>query len=179
MWSTQMVMMLRYYINDLCDPPTYNNERLKEALLVAALQVTNEVDLIYNYNVDLDALSITPDPTLSNPKDENMMLLVGYKAAAIITMSEFKTASSKGLIVKDGSSMVDMREVANQKLAAAKFYLDGYEDARWLYNVAVRNPGVGILGPVTIVSQNYMSAGIGGTGAGYGNSYYTRDNPSL
>jgi hypothetical protein len=135
MWQNDMVRMLRHYIGDLDCPPTYDDYRLQECLLISAMQVSSEVDLSYSYDISLDILSITPDPTEKPTTDPDFCLLSAYLAASIIAGSEFRSSSGKNIMVSDGGSQVDMRYVAQQKQAVYKFYLDGYQQLKLQYGL--------------------------------------------
>jgi len=161
MWYNEMTLMLRHYIDDLGTPPTYADDRLKECLLVSAIRVKNDVD-ISSYIVSLDSLDITPDPSYGDSRNENFMLLVGYCAAAMITSSEFRTASGRNILVQDGGSVVDMRYVSAQKKLAADFYQATYEKIKLQYSLNNLS-GKAIIGPTAI-----CSAYVGGYYGSYG-----------
>lgn len=148
MWYNEMTLMLRHYIDDLGDSPTYSDDRLKECLLVSAIRVRNDIN-VPSYIVDLDSLDITPDPTFGDDRNENFILLVGYCAAAMITASEFRTASGRNVLVQDGGSVVDMRYVAAQKKSSADFYQDTYDKLKLQYSLN-NVSGRAIIGPTSI-----------------------------
>lgn len=135
MWQNDMVRMLRHYIGDLDCTPTYDDDRLQECLLISAIQVATQVDLAYNYDISLDMSSITPDPTEKPTTDPDFCLLTAYLAASIIAGSEFRSSSGKNILVSDGGSQVDMRYVAQQKMAVYKFYLDGFNTLKLQYGL--------------------------------------------
>jgi len=95
-WQTEISTITRVWINDLSDTPTYSDARLIQLILVAAKYVKVEVNLEYDYSIDLDNLSITPDPTSLN--DENFVAFVALKSACLLDHSTFRTkAANEGI----------------------------------------------------------------------------------
>ena len=72
-WQNEMVLIVRHLINDLDDSnQSFSDERLEGTVLVSAQLLLNEIDFDdppnNTYVVDVDGLSLTPDPT-SGEKD--------------------------------------------------------------------------------------------------------------
>ena len=61
-WILEMPLIVRTWINDLTDNPTYSDDRLQQAIIVAGQYVT-EINLDTEYKCDILNLSITPDPS--------------------------------------------------------------------------------------------------------------------
>ncbi len=157
-WETELVRVLRHYIDDLDDTaPKYTDQRLQELIVVSALRVHNEINFHQTYTIDLENIDIVPDPTAISSRDEDFMVLTCYKAAQIVALSEYKTTSGQSIFIKDGSSAVDLRNISAQKKGVADFYAKAYEDAKFLYQLAERPTGVAILGPVSIFGGYYGS----------------------
>lgn len=95
-WQTEISTITRVWINDLSDTPTYSDSRLLQLILVAAKYVKLEVNLKYDYSIDLDLSTITPDPT--SISDEDFVAFVALKSACMLDHSTFRTkAANEGI----------------------------------------------------------------------------------
>lgn len=90
-WQTDITNLVRVLTNDLSETPTFSDDRIIQTIVVAARYVQFDVNLDHKYEVDSINLSITPDPTESNTKDEIFNCLLGLKTACIIDQSTFRT----------------------------------------------------------------------------------------
>ena len=69
-WQNEMSIIVRHLINDLDSSSyTFTDSRVEESILVAAQLVLIEIDFDKSYTIDVDASSISPDPTTSGDKD--------------------------------------------------------------------------------------------------------------
>ena len=59
----ELPIIVRTWINDLSDTPTYEDDRLQQVLVVSAQYVNREINFTNDYEVNLTNLTITPDPT--------------------------------------------------------------------------------------------------------------------
>lgn len=91
-WNLEIPIMVRTLINDLSDDPTYSDERIQQAIVVAAKYVKFDVTLENEYTIDVTNPDITPDPTVGN--DDIFITLVSLKAACIIDQSTLRTKSA-------------------------------------------------------------------------------------
>lgn len=146
-WQSDAVIMLRSLINDLDTPYTYQNSKLEQILVVAAHFVNKEVELLYTYNVDIEAVTISPDPVDND--DDAFVNLMCLKAACLILGAETKTASSNSMRVQDGAALIDM----TGNFAATKALLDrfcaDYAKAKTDYTAGNLNAIKAILTPYT------------------------------
>jgi hypothetical protein len=95
-WNTEIPIIIRTLINDLEDPPMYSDERLLQSITVAAKYVQFDVVLQHQYDVNISAGTISPDPT--EDKDEIFIALLSLKAACIVDQSTFRTkAATEGV----------------------------------------------------------------------------------
>ena len=110
MWQAEMITLLRVLINDLACPPTYNDGRLTQILAVAAQLVTSELSFTSDFQVNVQALTITPNPTdRSSTRDDNFINLVCIKAACLIERGETRKSVGQSIAIRDGSSSIDLR----------------------------------------------------------------------
>lgn len=148
-WTTELVDIVRQLVDDVNEPQSFSDDRLQSVLLVAAQYVTQDVDLTTTYTVDVDALSLSPDPTTSSPKDNVMINLMCLKAGCIIERAQYKEkARNGGILIKDGQSTIDTRGIAEQfKVILEKGLCKEYEQAKQDYQLGSVNPGRSILSP--------------------------------
>jgi len=115
-WENEMTIIVRHIIDDL-DSTNYqfSNDRIEEAITVAAQLIHNEMEFSIDYNIEVDNRTITPDPTTtpvgSNPKDDDFIALCCLRTAILFTSSQLKTYSLKAIAIRDGASSLDMRGV--------------------------------------------------------------------
>lgn len=146
-WSIELVQITRGLIGDFDESAyEYSNTRLKELVLIAAQILKGTVNFAQTYTIDVDQVTLTPDPT-ENTKDDAFINLVCLKAATIILMSEWKTASTKAMSFKDDASSIDARGVAEEKQALAKEMQRNFENAIKQYRAGSSAPGHAIVGP--------------------------------
>jgi hypothetical protein len=150
-WHTELVRIVRYLIDDLADVPVFSDERLQETILVAAQYVLKDIDLTTTYEVDVDELLLTPDPTELSPKDNVFINLTCLKSGCIIDRSIYRSKSNNaGILVKDGQSTLDTRGIADQfKVLLDKGLCAEYEKAKVDYQLGSANPGRAILSPAS------------------------------
>tara|TARA_R100001244_G_C5101756_1_gene119000 strand:- start:76 stop:585 length:510 start_codon:yes stop_codon:yes gene_type:complete len=146
-WQNEMTLIVRHLVNDL-DSSSYifTDSRLEEAVLVSAQLASLEIDFENTYTIDVDSVSLTPDPTDSSNKDDSFINLVSLKTSQMLLGSELKTHSLNAISLRDGPSALDLRGI----VAGLKILFDDinkrYEEAVMQYKL---NGVVGqaILGP--------------------------------
>lgn len=68
-WQDQMSTIVRYVVNDVDSSNyTFSDERVETSILVAAQLVSNEIDFIQTYTIDVEGGTISPDQPLLPPK---------------------------------------------------------------------------------------------------------------
>ena len=76
-WQNEMSIIVRHLVNDLDSSSyTFTNDRVEETILVSAQLLLYEVDFENTYPVDVDASSLSPDPTSSSNKDDAFIALL-------------------------------------------------------------------------------------------------------
>jgi len=146
-WKPEMTTLLRYVINDT-DTSTreFTDERL-HSLLVASAQLTKGVvDFPRQYTIDVANSGISPDPTTGS-RDNGFINLVILKAACLLANGEFRSASNKGIVIKDGPSAVDARGLVAAKQQLMEKACQKYEDAELEFRLGNSNAGEAIIGP--------------------------------
>lgn len=164
MWDTEMVVLLRHMIGDL-DPDdyTYTDDRLQQTILTSAIFVTNEIPFDTEYIIDVDGVSLTPDPTDrdADTRDTDFMTLVLLKAACFIDTSEARTAAGQAITIRDGSSMISLGGsggVLQGRLTLwQKGYCATYQEAKAIYMYKNSATGQAVSGPLPGVSDWYFS----------------------
>lgn len=156
-WQVECVRILRYLVNDLDETsPVYSDSRLQEALVVAAQILLPQITFPNTYVVNVDKVTIAPDPTTLSVKDDAFINLVCLKAGCIIDQGLVRAKlAGAGYIVKVGNDMVDTREVVKAYSYIAEYGLCKiFNDARWEYLAGNLSPGRAILGPFSSPNLN-------------------------
>ena len=86
-WILEIPLMVRVWINDLADSPTYSDDRLQQVIVVAGQYVTREINFDTSYKCDILNLDISPDPSLSSTRDEVFITFVTLKSACLLDQS--------------------------------------------------------------------------------------------
>jgi hypothetical protein len=103
------------------------------------------VDFPRDYNIDIPSTGIAPDPT--STQDNGFINLVVLKAACMLADGEYRTASNKGIVIKDGPSAVDARALIASKQQIAKDACAKYEKAELEFRLGNSKAGEAIIGP--------------------------------
>jgi hypothetical protein len=154
-WILEIPIIVRTWINDLSDNPTYSDDRLQQVIIVAGQYVTREINLDTKYTCDVINLTITPDPSLSKTRDEAFISFVALKSACILDQSTFRTkAASEGVRAGLGSANISVAG----NLKGYKDILDTgpckmYEKLRMEYEIGNANGIKAVLSP--FVGNNF------------------------
>jgi hypothetical protein len=146
-WQNEMVVIVRHLVNDLNSSEyTFTDDRLEESVLVAAQLASLEIDFENTYSIDVDSVTLTPDPTASGNKDDSFINLVCLKTARLLLGSELKTHSLNAISLRDGPSSLDLRGIVSGLNILFQDIAKRYDDAVIQYKL---NGVVGeaILGP--------------------------------
>jgi hypothetical protein len=111
-WDTELVTIVRYLIGDVDpDTPTYDDARIEKLVLIAAFQVNIDSTFLAVYSANIEAGTLTPDPTGAggSTRDDAFMSLTSLRAAYILSANEFRTLGNQGIRIKDGESEIDLR----------------------------------------------------------------------
>ena len=84
-----MSTVVRHLINDV-DPTnyTFTTNRIETTILVAAQLIIMNVDFNNEYEINVEASTLSPDPSDSETKDNPFIALTCLRAACIIIGSE-------------------------------------------------------------------------------------------
>lgn len=91
-WQIELPIIVRTLINDFEDQPVYSDERLIQAIVVAAKYVQIDVELPNTYDIDISNPQITPDPTTNG--DETFVGMIALKSACIMDQSSLRTKAA-------------------------------------------------------------------------------------
>lgn len=147
-WQNEIVRMVRYLVDDYVEPLTYTDERLEELCVIGAQFVVLNLDFDKDYSVDVDCITITPDPTDAT-RDNAFINLVALKAACILLSAESKAKAGCAMSVKDGPSTIDMRETYKALQEKAKEACSNFEMAKLEYQAGNARAGEAIMTPYT------------------------------
>ena len=117
-WQTEMTTLLRYVINDT-DATSYEftDSRLQTLIVSSAAN------------------------------DNGFINLVVLKSACMLADGEYRTASNKGIVIRDGPSSVDARALIASKQQIASDSCAKYEKAELEFRLGNSNAGEAIIGP--------------------------------
>lgn len=110
-WDTELPAMLRYLIDDNSSTPTYSDSRLKHLILTSAVLVRQDANFRNDYTVDLVTFTLSPDPTLTDTREDIFVNLILLKAACLVSANDLKT-SCKHIRFSDGRSSMDTTAAA-------------------------------------------------------------------
>ena len=152
-WQTEMVRIVRHLINDV-DATSYADDRLEETILVSSQLVLHEIDFDNTYTVDVDGLSLSPDPTGLANKDNAFINIISLKSACIILSSEVRTHGLNAIRMSDGPSSIDMTGIARNIAVSSQDMCGRYEHAVMQYKAGGSIAGQAILGPYSPGADN-------------------------
>jgi len=142
-WQTTIIPIVRGLIFDITPPYTYGDTRLEELIVVSAVLVTHEVDFSTTYTMDLNAVSISPDPS----SDDDFVALVALRTACLIAQGELKDAANTAIRVKDGPASIDNSGKAKTLGEVAENACEAYEKAKQNFQIGDGSVGRAIVGP--------------------------------
>lgn len=93
-WQTEVTVLVRVLINDLGPEYTYSDSRIEQAIVVAAQFIQFDINLDTKYTLDVVNVTMTPDPTLLDPRDDIFITLLSLKTACIIDQSAYRTKAT-------------------------------------------------------------------------------------
>lgn len=147
-WQNEMVRILRHLINDL-DSSSYTDDRLEEVLIVAAQLMIHKTNFDNTYTLDVDTLTLTPDPTELSTKDDDFINLICMKGACIILTGEVKTLAAQGYRVTDGPSSIDIKGAFDATKQLRDQICQDLEMALVAFQAGNSKAGQAILSPYT------------------------------
>lgn len=147
-WNTECVEVVRVLINDMAATPTYADDRLERLVVIAALQLIQEVSFDTTYTVDVSKGTISPDPSNDDTKDNAFINLVCLKASVILLDSESRYYAINSLRVSDGPSSIDTTSRVAFIKEAGRILNDKYAQMKNLHQSG--QAGVAILTPYTV-----------------------------
>jgi hypothetical protein len=169
MWDVEMVTLLRHMIDDVGDTPKYEDERLMQLLLVGAQFARQENALSGEYIIDVENLSLKPDPTAATSRDDAFINLTVLKSACLLAGSGLGKGNAVGMLVVEGPYRLDTRGAGADKQLQVKTWCQAYADAKWENATGSGSiPGEAIIGP-------YRVSEFKGRGYGWGSPYVHRD----
>lgn len=142
-WQNEMVRIVRFLIDDL-DASSYDDSRLEETILVSAQLMKHEMDFDNTYTIDVDTLTLSPDPT-SGTKDDAFINLTCMKTACLILKAEVKAESLKAVVVRDGPSSIDLSGRYEATKNRAEKMCESFEQAKIQYQLGNSRAGRAIV----------------------------------
>lgn len=108
-WQLEIPLLIRSFINDLGEEPTYSDDRIIQLALVAAQHTIIDIEFNTQYHIDIINQNISPDPTTLESKDVNFIGFVVLKASCLLDQSSLRTrAYLEGVNVALGPAKLDV-----------------------------------------------------------------------
>lgn len=147
-WENEMTIIVRYLVNDP-NSSSYTDLHIQQLILVAAQLVQhNELQFDKTYTIDVDSLSLSPDPT-SGTRDNGFINLISLKSAAMILHGDAKVAAMDAWRVSDGPSTIDGSASYKAKKELADEYEKRYQQEKQKY-ILNGNAGLAVITPTTV-----------------------------
>ena len=159
-WQGQMTTIVRHLVNDVDSSSyTFSTDRLETTILVAGQLMIMNVDFNNTYDINVEASSLSPDPTDTDTKDDPFIALACLRAACIIVGSEIRKESGNAISIKDGPSAIDLRGVTSTLIVIYQDLCKKYEEALLDYRAGNSVSGQSILGPYS-PGSDYIRRGM-------------------
>lgn len=147
-WQGQMTTVVRHLVNDIdASSYTFSTDRVETTILVAAQLLIMNVDFNNTYDINVEASTLSPDPTDTGTKDDPFIALACLRAACIIIGSEIRKESGNAINIKDGPSAIDLRGVTSTLTVLYQDLCKKYDEALIDYRAGNSVSGQSILGP--------------------------------
>jgi hypothetical protein len=167
-WQGQMSTIVRHLISDVDSSAyTFSAQRIETTLVVAAQLMTMNVDFANDYTINVEAITLAPDPTDTDTKDNPFITLTCLRAACIIIGSEIRKESGNAISIKDGPSAIDLRGVTQTLIVLYKDLCEKYEHSLLEYRAGNGIVGQSILGPYSPGSNAISRTSSGHRSGGY------------
>tara|TARA_Y100000592_G_scaffold93541_1_gene156878 strand:+ start:1173 stop:1676 length:504 start_codon:yes stop_codon:yes gene_type:complete len=143
-----MTTIVRHLINDIDSTSyTFSTDRLETTILVAAQLLIMNVDFNNDYDINVEAITLSPDPTDTDTKDDPFIALACLRAACIVIGSEIRKESGNAISIKDGPSAIDLRGVTSTLTVLYQDLCKKYDESLIDYRAGNSVSGQSILGP--------------------------------
>jgi hypothetical protein len=152
-WQSDSLTLLRNIIGDVGAIYEYDDTRLSDLVVAAAKIIIEQVGFSNDYTVDMSTGVISPDPVT----DTDFMDLLVLKAWEVLSYNEYRVASSKAMIIRDGPSTIDARGVADNKKQIAMKAAKDYADALSAYSFGSSPVGKAVVSPFRVMDQYRQS----------------------
>lgn len=164
-WQDESIPTLRVLLGDVDEAAQiYSDDSLESTLVVAAKQVLAVASFPTAYAASVANVTLSPDPTTGSGQDDAFVNLFTLKAAAILDRTEASLAARRGIVVKDGTSAIDLSKVADAKIRLLKLGWNAvFDDALFEYKYQRTNGvcGAAVLTPFRLFAWDAF----GGTSA--------------
>jgi hypothetical protein len=171
-WQDDMVQMLRVFIFDLEETPTYSDARLEEMIIVSAHLVVQEIDFTTDYTVSIMSQTITPDPATNG--DTEFQNFVVLKAACLADQSTLRSKVACGGVTArlGGAALSTSNNIKGYETLLTLGPCAAYQELKWEWELGNANAIRAILSPFT--GNTFDARDLRG-GSSLGKQFY-RDN---
>lgn len=139
-----MTPIVRGLIGDF-DSTDFSDARIQNLILISAAIIKNDAGFNTSYEVDVQASSITPDPT--DEPDNDYITLVSLKSACLLYRSKIQS-TGRSETVKDAWTSVSLGDNSKSIIESSKQICEQYEQARKNYLLGNSRAGKAVMGPI-------------------------------
>ncbi len=166
-WLDDAIVLLRVLTGDDNSPYNYCDDRLSNMIIGSAKMVLFELSFDANYSVDINTLSVTPDPS----SDNFFIPLVCLFAAVKIANSEYRQFSLASVNITDGPSAIDMSGQSAAFLQRMKALQADWAAAKLQYSLGNAIGAGSVLSGLRSVYSNCYSNGYFNANSYYNSNY--------
>ncbi len=123
-WQEQTTVLVRHLVADIDEPQRYSDSRIVQTVVIAATMLLTEISFPECYAVDIQAQTITPEPT------DEFNNLASLKAAMLIVGSELKIATDAAIDLRDAQMKIDLSAKADLTRVRYQSTCDQFDFAR-------------------------------------------------
>jgi hypothetical protein len=145
-WDITMPIFLRNVIGDTSATPKYTDDQLL-GLILSAAQFLQVVIPKTPYVIDVENLTLSPDPTEYPNQDDSFVYLATMKAATMLLLAEVRLYGSQAIAIRDGTSAIDLKRDLRSLRELALDYQKQLDVAIYNYRAGVAFGGRIIVSP--------------------------------
>lgn len=166
-WQVELPILIRSFINDLSDNPTYSDERIIQLSLVAAQYTIIDIEFNNNYTIDVINQTISPDPTELAEKDIDFIGFAALKSACLLDHSSLRTrAQLEGISTTLGPAKLDVSSgLSGYKIILEQGPCKMYEQLKTQYVIGDSSRVRAVLSP--FVGNNFDPQMLNADQSGY------------
>jgi hypothetical protein len=121
-WDSSLPILVRNAIGDFAAPPKYSDDQLGPLILTASQSVLFNVTPVQPYVIDIENLTLVPDPTDAIINDTSFIYLVTLKSSSMLLYAEVRAYGQQAIAIRDGTSAIDLKRDLKALMELANTY---------------------------------------------------------